>query len=164
MHSSIYLKQNVWGVFLTNFQNGWVVFSYRRQRAAGDNREWSATYPFISLCVFCKLIPVVSTSESLNRWNEEWAFVATVKMLLCTPAFHIQVRGLQSQHCFLVQLLANAQPESRKWWPKSLGPCHPCGRPKFSSRLLVSAWPSLSCYPWFCSHWREDLYPCLSNK
>lgn len=29
-----------------------------------------------------------------------------------------------------------------KWWFKYLGSCHPCGKPRVSSRLLYLAWPS----------------------
>lgn len=64
--------------------------------------------------------------------------------------------------CFASSFLLIRTLGGSKWWLKYGSPCPPDGRPRWSDRVLASAWPSSGSCISELNQWREDLSVFLS--
>lgn len=90
------------------------------------------------------------------KWATAWKVQgrkldANVKMPLGLPAYMYEHLALSPSLAFDFSLLFIHTLGSSKWQLRCLGPCHPCGRPRLTSRLWL----------WWGLFWGVNQHACL---
>lgn len=101
---------------------------------------WGTTIPVYSLYFIKRSQCILLKQWGAGRfWHKSWDAV------LGTPTPNITVLVFESHRSFWCQLLLRHSLGSSRWCLKHWSPSQTHGRPRLSSRLLTSTWPSLGC-------------------